>query len=649
MDVLMCTASIWHMCTMSMDRYFTLKYPMQYGRNKTRMMVFLKITFVWVVSVAISSPICILGIVDTRNVFVNQQCIPTLKEFLIYGSVLAFYIPLFIMLFTYVLTIRILWRNQTLMRTVDGSDFRVSRNNHLLKKSCNISTRLSPPSQESNLASSVDISQTEISSLVKTPNTETGEKTTIMMTFIKNATKDKDDETINAPPIYIEGPSSQGETPHSMETLQNIAEPLCEELPSSSQDRVNKMSSKIVIFAEGSDMKETHNDTNWQYRTRANTHSSSQTLHSSLKLPKSLNSPLQSSISCSNLPPENQTWKTLQQNCITSWSEGDLILKDRKSFKWCQHFHEIQNEMDQCLQEVKNERKYTRSKITLEPDYKMPSYSARKITGQGQINQKCENIESSELKVELVSDSGDSIDDVDSSSENTAKILSLHSKSMYMYQLAVPKSVSSSNVSTSSQIAIKRRLSDRNTEHNQSRKSSEDSGKSHLSVRQSATRQSIRKFLRKMTKNKQTLGKMSKLTKTNEKKASKVLGIIFAVFVILWTPFFITNIMSAICESCLSAIAPDTMSVFLWMGYAASLANPIIYTMFNTSFRRTFLHILSGHLCKYPRSRMVRGSCLSYMPTYTGMRRQTAILVMNGNGDQHHSFGNELSSNGISR
>ena len=52
-DVLMCTASIWHMCTMSMDRFFTLKCPMKYGRNKTRRMVAMKILFVWVVSIGI--------------------------------------------------------------------------------------------------------------------------------------------------------------------------------------------------------------------------------------------------------------------------------------------------------------------------------------------------------------------------------------------------------------------------------------------------------------------------------------------------------------------------------------------------------------------------------------------------------------------
>jgi hypothetical protein len=61
LDVLMCTASIWHMCTLSTDRYLTLKYPMKYGSNKTKVMVAIKIAFVWFVSIGISSPYCCHG------------------------------------------------------------------------------------------------------------------------------------------------------------------------------------------------------------------------------------------------------------------------------------------------------------------------------------------------------------------------------------------------------------------------------------------------------------------------------------------------------------------------------------------------------------------------------------------------------------
>ena len=123
-DVLMCTASIWHMCTMSMDRYFTLKYPMRYGRNKTKTMVVIKIFFVWIVSMAISSPICIHGFVDPAIVYNDGVCVPVLQDFVIYGSVFAFYVPLLIMIVTYVLTIHILWKNQRHMQNIHQADLR---------------------------------------------------------------------------------------------------------------------------------------------------------------------------------------------------------------------------------------------------------------------------------------------------------------------------------------------------------------------------------------------------------------------------------------------------------------------------------------------------------------------------------------------
>ncbi len=105
-DVLCCTSSIWHMSTMSMDRYFTIRFPFRYGRNKTRRIMLLKIIAVWAISAAISSPIFVLGIVDKRNVLVNDVCAPNNSAFKIYGSIFAFYIPFIIMITTYALTMR---------------------------------------------------------------------------------------------------------------------------------------------------------------------------------------------------------------------------------------------------------------------------------------------------------------------------------------------------------------------------------------------------------------------------------------------------------------------------------------------------------------------------------------------------------------
>ena len=118
MDVLLCTASIWHMCTMSLDRYCTLRYPISYGRSRTRTSVALKIAFVWVVSTAVCAALAVIGFVDHSNVYVERQCVPAVKDFVLYGSILAFYVPLVIMVITYVMTVRILAENRRTMASI---------------------------------------------------------------------------------------------------------------------------------------------------------------------------------------------------------------------------------------------------------------------------------------------------------------------------------------------------------------------------------------------------------------------------------------------------------------------------------------------------------------------------------------------------
>lgn len=74
-----------------------------------------------------------------------------------------------------------------------------------------------------------------------------------------------------------------------------------------------------------------------------------------------------------------------------------------------------------------------------------------------------------------------------------------------------------------------------------------------------------------------------------EKKASTTLGIIMSAFTVCWLPFFILALIRPF-ET--MHVPPSLSSLFLWLGYANSLLNPIIYATLNRDFRKPFQEIL---------------------------------------------------------
>ncbi|XP_046365272.1 5-hydroxytryptamine receptor 2C-like [Haliotis rufescens] len=106
-DVFMCTSSILHLCTISLERYIGIRYPL-WTKNKSKRVVLMKIVLVWTIAFAISSPISILGFVDGKNILQNEQCVLDNEHFQTYGSIFAFFIPLVIMIIMYTLTVRML-------------------------------------------------------------------------------------------------------------------------------------------------------------------------------------------------------------------------------------------------------------------------------------------------------------------------------------------------------------------------------------------------------------------------------------------------------------------------------------------------------------------------------------------------------------
>ncbi|XP_029903852.1 dopamine receptor D4b [Myripristis murdjan] len=75
-----------------------------------------------------------------------------------------------------------------------------------------------------------------------------------------------------------------------------------------------------------------------------------------------------------------------------------------------------------------------------------------------------------------------------------------------------------------------------------------------------------------------------------ERKAMRVLPVVVGCFLFCWTPFFVVHTTRALCVTC--AIPPSLMSTVTWLGYVNSALNPIIYTIFNTEFKKFFKKFL---------------------------------------------------------
>lgn len=75
-----------------------------------------------------------------------------------------------------------------------------------------------------------------------------------------------------------------------------------------------------------------------------------------------------------------------------------------------------------------------------------------------------------------------------------------------------------------------------------------------------------------------------------ERRFTFVLAVVMGVFVLCWFPFFFTYTLTAVCGT---NCVPETLfKMFFWFGYCNSSLNPVIYTIFNNDFRRSFQKIL---------------------------------------------------------
>ncbi|XP_019887547.2 5-hydroxytryptamine receptor 1 isoform X3 [Ooceraea biroi] len=102
-DVLSCTASILNLCMISVDRYWAITKPLQYGVKRTPRRMVIYVSFVWLGAACISlPPLLIIGNEHTDSETGPSHCSVCQNFFYqIYATLGSFYIPLIVMIQVY--------------------------------------------------------------------------------------------------------------------------------------------------------------------------------------------------------------------------------------------------------------------------------------------------------------------------------------------------------------------------------------------------------------------------------------------------------------------------------------------------------------------------------------------------------------------
>ncbi|XP_063373341.1 5-hydroxytryptamine receptor 2A [Cydia amplana] len=499
LDVLLCTASIMHLCTISIDRYLSLRYPMKFGRNKTRKRVTVKIAFVWISSTAMSLPLSLMYSQDVESLLVDGVCQIPDPLYKSIGSIVSFYIPLVVMMVTYALTVQLLARQRKGL----GAGWATSwLGAPPIERRCTWRRFLGNRSTPQHSAASTDTELPPIDTRDLWLQ-DSSEPAPSAMTALHQFGAEMLRLSRGLEASAASKPQYSG--PHTSERA-GIVTPGSMSVSSSSPSSMHRDRRRLSAAVDTGTLP---------HRPRS---ASDDEGNEGLLVPNVLTTKSRSSEDGLLLPPPC-TCPYFGNESTPPRRNTDVVIVPGGDVNDCNGFSRLRSD---------------------EPSI---SYSRRSSRGASSMvtweeERRCGRRGSS---------------------------------------FGVSRTILATPVRN---IRTRRSLTSRAQPAN-------PSPYRHANPRTHHSRNSS-----VISRNSSRHGRILRL----EQKATKVLGVVFFTFVILWAPFFVLNMLPAICPRWEKNVPYWVFDFVLWLGYSSSMVNPIFYTIFNKVFRQAFKKVL---LCEY--------------------------------------------------